>query len=313
MIELYAEVDGDVADASIALWTGELPQGGSAGTTVVPFHEAFRDAGALPTAARVRIDVPVWRGYGFLRYLSSMVRGFSVPGDTRVQWSVERRAAEGTKRTLAAVGWVLCVQPGSAKSVLLLEGPVPTEAPPVEEPRSFSARLGKREFTFLADWGVFAQDRIDSGTELLRVRMEDLLSPGDSLLDVGTGYGPLAVWAASERELGEVGATDIDSVAIALANANARRYDRPIRFDLTGDCRTLPATSLTVCNFPTHAERENADKILRHLIERSEHGLVAVVVHRSLEQRFSARLETAGMDLARLPSATHVVLTFGAA
>ena len=59
-------------------------------------------------------------------------------------------------------------------------------------------------------------------TALCAELIEEYLRPGDSVIDIGTGSGILAI-AAAEYGAGEVLATDIDALAVQVAGENVRR------------------------------------------------------------------------------------------
>ncbi|HMN92543.1 MAG TPA: peptide chain release factor N(5)-glutamine methyltransferase [Hydrogenophaga sp.] len=93
--------------------------------------------------------------------------------------------------------------------------------------------LGRREFaglTLAVDSRVLVP-RPD--TEVLLEWALDVLPPPGStarLLDLGTGSGAIALGVASRRPDAQVTATDASSDALAVAQANARRLDLPVRF-----------------------------------------------------------------------------------
>lgn len=98
-----------------------------------------------------------------------------------------------------------------------------TKAPQSKhDPREFTAVLRGREYTFQTDAGVFSRTEIDKGTQLL---IDSLLcEPGDKVLDLGCGYGPIGVVvAAMVGPEGHVYLTDINQRAVELAQANLRR------------------------------------------------------------------------------------------
>jgi 16S rRNA (guanine1207-N2)-methyltransferase len=70
------------------------------------------------------------------------------------------------------------------------------------------------------DSGVFSPARIDPGTRLL---LETAPPPPDrgDLLDLGCGYGPLALVLAARSPAATVWATDVNSRALGLCQANA--------------------------------------------------------------------------------------------
>lgn len=61
-------------------------------------------------------------------------------------------------------------------------------------PRRIAAVLRGSPWQFATDSGVFSPGRIDPGTALLIKAM--VVQPGDRVLDVGAGYGPLGLVAA---------------------------------------------------------------------------------------------------------------------
>ncbi|MEU9021095.1 methyltransferase [Actinomadura sp. NPDC048394] len=70
------------------------------------------------------------------------------------------------------------------------------------------------------DSGVFSPDRVDAGT---RVLLETVPAPpqdGD-LLDLGCGYGPIALTLASRSPQASVWGVDVNQRALELADSNA--------------------------------------------------------------------------------------------
>ncbi|MBA2796494.1 class I SAM-dependent methyltransferase [Streptococcus porcinus] len=79
-------------------------------------------------------------------------------------------------------------------------------------------KLLGQEFTFFSDSGVFSKKMIDFGSQVLLNSLS--FGKGESLLDVGCGYGPLGITLAKAQG---VSATliDINNRAIELAKKNA--------------------------------------------------------------------------------------------
>ena len=87
-------------------------------------------------------------------------------------------------------------------------------------PRSVPLDLPGLSLTLRADAGVFSANRVDPGT---RVLLEELPAPqvaGD-LLDLGCGYGPIALTLASRHPDRTVWAVDLNTRAVELTRANA--------------------------------------------------------------------------------------------
>lgn len=90
------------------------------------------------------------------------------------------------------------------------------------ESRRCEVRLGQD--VLVTDRGVFSGDRIDAGTaELLRAVPPP--PPAGELLDLGCGYGPIAVSMARRAPGATVWAVDTNRRAVALTAENAERLD----------------------------------------------------------------------------------------
>jgi len=74
------------------------------------------------------------------------------------------------------------------------------------------------------DRGVFSREGVDAGTKLLLLEAPSPASSGD-LLDLGCGYGPLAIAMARRAPGATVWAIDVNDRARALTAANAAGLD----------------------------------------------------------------------------------------
>ena len=71
------------------------------------------------------------------------------------------------------------------------------------------------------DRGVFSADAVDPGTKLLLMEAVSVPEGPVDLLDLGCGYGPIAVTLASRAPAATVWAVDVNSRARALTAENA--------------------------------------------------------------------------------------------
>jgi 16S rRNA (guanine1207-N2)-methyltransferase len=96
--------------------------------------------------------------------------------------------------------------------------PEPTVA---SHPRPLELVLPDGTITLLADRGVFAATAIDPGTKLLL--LESAVPPPGAvdLLDLGCGYGPIALTLARRARDATVWAVDVNQRALDLCAANA--------------------------------------------------------------------------------------------
>jgi len=87
-------------------------------------------------------------------------------------------------------------------------------------PTSVELTLPDLSVSLSTDRGVFSRDRIDPGTKLLLIDAPALESPDGTLVDLGCGYGPIAVALAHRAPRAQIWAVDVNRRAVALAAAN---------------------------------------------------------------------------------------------
>ena len=91
----------------------------------------------------------------------------------------------------------------------------------VSRPRRVTLHLPDLSLELATDSGVFSADQIDAGTKLLLL---DGPEPSDSagpLLDLGCGYGPIAITLARRCPTAQVWAIDVNERARQLCVQNA--------------------------------------------------------------------------------------------
>lgn len=96
-----------------------------------------------------------------------------------------------------------------------------TENPDVaHDIHELKVELLGHKMTFLTDAGVFSKKMIDYGSQVLLRNLS--VEKGDSLLDLGCGYGPLGLTLAKAFDL-DVTMVDINNRALELAQQNAEK------------------------------------------------------------------------------------------
>jgi 16S rRNA G1207 methylase RsmC len=96
------------------------------------------------------------------------------------------------------------------------------------KPREISIRLGGEPRQVITASGVFSPERLDHGTEvLLRTLADQGIISDDAthqpVLDLGCGWGPIALSAALARPERDVWAVEVNPRARELTAENARR------------------------------------------------------------------------------------------
>lgn len=87
-------------------------------------------------------------------------------------------------------------------------------------PGSVQLTLPDLSATLTVDRGVFSGGRVDPGTVALLRAVTDVASEGH-LLDLGCGYGPIAVTLATRARGATVWAVDVNTRAVDLTRRNA--------------------------------------------------------------------------------------------
>jgi 16S rRNA (guanine1207-N2)-methyltransferase len=164
-------------------------------------------------------------------------------------------------------------------------------------PRTFRATLRGRPWVFQVAAGVFAHRRLDAGTRLLIETMR--IGERDRVLDLGCGYGPIGLVAATLARGGSACLVDANQRAAGLAWANAAgnrlRNVRVIVGDGGAPIRT-GSMDVVVTNPPIRAGRRivgefiaDAWRVLRpggrfYLVARTAQG--AKTLARLIAERF---------------------------
>jgi 16S rRNA G1207 methylase RsmC len=131
--------------------------------------------------------------------------------------------------------------------------------------------------------GIFSPDRIDTGTQVLLANTPPP-PPGGNLLDLGCGWGPIALTLALESPRATVWAVDVNERALdlvrrnshimGLENVNACRPE-----DVPDDVRFMTIRS----NPPIRVGKAELHSMLEHWLPRLEPGADAwMVVQKNL-------------------------------
>ncbi len=89
-----------------------------------------------------------------------------------------------------------------------------------ENLRRIRVSLAGRDVEVTTAGGVFSPDHVDSGTAILLANMPPA-PPGGHILDLGSGWGPIALTLALEAPHATVWAVDVNERALDLVRRNA--------------------------------------------------------------------------------------------
>jgi len=152
------------------------------------------------------------------------------------------------------------------------------------------------------DSGMFSPSRLDPGTRLLLDAAPPPPAAGN-LLDLGCGYGPLALVLAARAPGARVWAVDVNTRALELCAANAERAGLPNVRCASPDDPALPAAyALIWSNPPIRIGKAALHALLATWLARLEPaGAAYLAVQRNLGSDSLQRwLEGAGYPAARV-------------
>jgi len=145
--------------------------------------------------------------------------------------------------------------------------------------------------SLVTDTGVFSGDRVDPGTRLLLQEAPPPPPGAVDLLDLGCGYGPLAVVMARRAPDARVWAVDVNERAVALCAENAAAHDavgvHAVVVDDSGtpvdSGTTLPRFDLVWSNPPIRIGKPALHALLTTWLDRlTPEGRAVLVVQRHL-------------------------------
>ena len=90
------------------------------------------------------------------------------------------------------------------------------------KPKEISVVINGHEVLVTTAGGVFSPDHIDQGTNVLLTHLDEAPA-GGNILDIGCGWGPIALSLASASPKATIWAVDVNQRSLELTAANAQR------------------------------------------------------------------------------------------
>lgn len=172
------------------------------------------------------------------------------------------------------------------------------------ERRDLRLALPDVTIDLVTDRGVFAKDDVDPGSKLLLLEAPHASESGD-LLDLGCGYGALALTMASRSPMATVWAVDVNRRAVDLTAENARRNGLDnVRAVTAGEVPEAVRFATIWSNPPIRIGKPALHELLRGWLPRlAPAGEAILVVHKHLgADSLAAWLTQEGWDVERLSS-----------
>jgi 16S rRNA (guanine1207-N2)-methyltransferase len=159
--------------------------------------------------------------------------------------------------------------------------------------------------TLGTDSGVFSGGKVDSGTRYLLREHPPILSTTRAILDLGCGYGPIALTCAKRAPAAVVWGVDVNNRALSLATMNAEQND--ITNASFGQPEDIPAGvrfDLIISNPPIRIGKAALHDLLNTWLSRlNDNGRAWLVVQKHLgSDSLSTWLNQQGWPTERLRS-----------
>lgn len=192
-------------------------------------------------------------------------------------------------------------------------------------PREIEAVLAGEPRRLITAGGVFSPEHLDRGTEILLRTIEGLSSQGASvaidseedqgpLLDLGCGWGPIALSAALHFPEREVWAVDVNARSRELTARNAARLGLSnVRVAAPEDVPESLRFAAIHSNPPIRVGKEVLHGMLRHWLPRLSHGGAAYLVVAkhlgadSLQKWIAAEFQTLEVSRVARDKGFHVI------
>jgi len=138
---------------------------------------------------------------------------------------------------------------------------------------------------------LFSSFQIDIGTQaLLNSLRKNTAINYDTILDLGCGYGVMAIFLKKQNPNSEVYATDRDVLAVEFTKHNAKLNNCEVHAFTGLDYSNIEngkKFDLIICNFPAKAEINGLKRFVYNASEHlSEEGIFALVIVKELEDDF---------------------------
>ncbi|WP_153506629.1 class I SAM-dependent methyltransferase [Cumulibacter manganitolerans] len=174
----------------------------------------------------------------------------------------------------------------------------------LSDPKEVDVLLPDVDLTLWTDAGVFSHGRLDAAT---RIFLETAPAPPPTgvLLDLGCGYGPIALVLASRSPKAQVLAVDVNERALGLVRRNADRNGlRNVTASLPEDVPEDLELAAIYANPPIRIGKQAMREMLLHWLSRlAADGVAYLVVGKHLgSDSLAGWLEEQGFEVVRMAS-----------
>lgn len=173
------------------------------------------------------------------------------------------------------------------------------------------AKLLAKDYRFETKAGLFSKDHIDEATLFLINHME--INPTDIVLDIGCGYGPIGIVAATRAYKGKVFMVDVDIRAVKYSrmNANINKVTN-VEVIPSDGFEDLPKVHFNVVlsNPPSHTPKETVIKFIEDARTRLHNkGMLYFVTEKRIKPMIKREFERVFGNYEAIASTNEFVIS----
>jgi 16S rRNA (guanine1207-N2)-methyltransferase len=135
-----------------------------------------------------------------------------------------------------------------------------------EEKRIISFKIKEFEFELYSANSIFSKNELDLGTKILLENLQQSNTENPKILDLGCGYGIIAIYNKLINPKAIVYASDINKRAIRITKLNIKKLNLDINAIHSNVFDKIDSNfDVIICNLPTSA----GNKVIFKIIEQS--------------------------------------------
>ena len=147
------------------------------------------------------------------------------------------------------------------------------------EIREIKVDILETSFIFDVDYGIFSQKKLDLGTRIL-IENVKISEDKKTIIDMGCGYGPIAIVMANKYPDRAIFAYDINERAVRLTNINAKKNNVSVQaFQSNLFSKVKTKADVVISNPPIRTGKQNIFQLYEEaFVNLNQNGELWIVI-----------------------------------